>query len=50
MLSEEEKTMVEIRKLVIEKLKNSIVQDEANKALEYFAILNEIPSYVDDKE
>ena len=48
-LNEEQKTMVEIRKLVVEKLKDSIEQNEASDALSYVALLNEIPSYVEDE-
>ena len=40
--------MVEIRKLIIENLKKSIKQDNAGDALNYVALLNEIPSYVEE--
>lgn len=49
-LNEEQKTMVEIRKMVVKNLKESVEQNEVNNALNYVALLNEIPSYVDGKE
>ena len=47
-LDEEQKIMVEIRKLVVKKLKESIEQDNTNDALNYVALLNEIPSYIEE--
>ncbi len=47
-LDEEQKTMVGIRKLVVKKLKESIEQDNTNDALNYVALLNEIPSYIEE--